>query len=340
MNSGQIFLSAFFDGFTMAGLGERLRRPGMATRFFSEEPASDVAQNDAADQGDEAGPADSEPFSPTRYLAYLMLGQALHVIQKLKSGAGLTNLDLKLRTKGVESRRLVGTAEMPWGLVCEITPNDLIEALDKADLSTYVLLRDRIEADLRTVYSDRSWRENLLADVSDVMASMRAERTNIPYNTYQMLVPAFGMIIERLTSLRGITEYESSSGGNLVPPVDIYEDEHQVTLKIDVPGIFPEDVNIEVEGRHITIRAERRHDKDLRKEHIRVMEQQYGTFMRSFFIPETMDPERFVALIDNGILRIEIPKLNTQPLGNMRSDENVESLSMSEHQEEHGATEP
>jgi len=97
-------------------------------------------------------------------------------------------------------------------------------------------------------------------------------------------------------------ELFTSSG--FVPPVDIYEDEHKLTLKLETPGIRQEDLDIQVENHTLTIRGERRVDKDEKQENFRRMEHRYGSFSRAFTLPDTVDTSNVKAEYENGILRL------------------------------------
>lgn len=103
-------------------------------------------------------------------------------------------------------------------------------------------------------------------------------------------------------------ENDSMSTGGFVPPVDIYEDEHQLTLKIEVPGVRPEDIDIRVENNILAIRGERKLEKEEKEENFQRIEQRYGTFYRAFTLPNTVDTEHVKAEYDNGVLRIRLNK--------------------------------
>ena len=117
----------------------------------------------------------------------------------------------------------------------------------------------------------------------------------------------------RLNSLfqdygRGQSEDEALSAAAFAPPVDIYEDEHKLVLKLEVPGIRPEDLDIQVENRTLTVRGERKLDREEKQENFHRVEHRYGTFGRSFSLPTTVDPESVKAIYDAGVLKIELAK--------------------------------
>ena len=101
---------------------------------------------------------------------------------------------------------------------------------------------------------------------------------------------------------------EALTTGSFAPLVDVYEDEHSVTLKIEVPGIEEKDIDIRVENSTLTVQGERRFDKEEKEENFRRVERHYGSFTRSFTLPNTVDPENIDANYDKGILKIRLAK--------------------------------
>jgi len=96
--------------------------------------------------------------------------------------------------------------------------------------------------------------------------------------------------------------------GNFVPPVDIYEDEHSVTLKVEVPGLDPKDVDVQVENHTLTIKGERKFEKEEKEENFHRIERRYGSFVRSFTLPSTVDTDNIKADYENGVLKVQLAK--------------------------------
>lgn len=92
------------------------------------------------------------------------------------------------------------------------------------------------------------------------------------------------------------------------PPVDIIEDDQKLTFKVEVPGIEEKDIHVEVENNVLTVRGERRIEKDVKEENFRRMERRYGAFARSFTLPPSVDAEKIDANYNNGVLAIQIAK--------------------------------
>jgi len=92
------------------------------------------------------------------------------------------------------------------------------------------------------------------------------------------------------------------------PPVDVYEDEHNVTLKIEVPGIDEKDIDVRIENNTLTVHGERKFEKDEKEENYRRVERQYGSFTRTFTLPSTVNHENVQADYDKGVLKIKLAK--------------------------------
>ena len=101
---------------------------------------------------------------------------------------------------------------------------------------------------------------------------------------------------------------EALTTTSFAPPVDIYEDEHNITLKMEVPGIDEEDIDVRIENNTLTIRGERRFEKEEKEENFRRVERQYGSFTRSFTLPSSVETENIQASYDKGVLEIRLAK--------------------------------
>jgi HSP20 family protein len=92
------------------------------------------------------------------------------------------------------------------------------------------------------------------------------------------------------------------------PAVDIYEDENSVIIKAEVPDIDQKDIEVRIEENTLTLRGERKHNKEVKKENYHRVERYYGQFQRSFSLPHSIDQERVKASCDKGVLTITLPK--------------------------------
>jgi len=92
------------------------------------------------------------------------------------------------------------------------------------------------------------------------------------------------------------------------PAVDIVETENELVLKADLPDVKLEDIDVRVENQTLSIKGERKLEKDFADKGYHRIERSYGSFMRSFFVNDTADTEKVSADYKNGVLTIALPK--------------------------------
>ncbi|HVB34208.1 MAG TPA: Hsp20/alpha crystallin family protein [Patescibacteria group bacterium] len=92
------------------------------------------------------------------------------------------------------------------------------------------------------------------------------------------------------------------------PEVDIHETEDALVLEVDLPGIEEKDLDIRVENNMLTVRGDRKFEKKVSEENYLRVERAYGSFSRSFSLPQTIDPDSIRADYRNGVLTIRVPK--------------------------------
>lgn len=101
---------------------------------------------------------------------------------------------------------------------------------------------------------------------------------------------------------------EALTTTTFAPAVDVYEDDHSIMLKIEVPGIDEKDIDVRIEDNTLTVHGERKFEKEEKEENFRRVERQYGSFSRSFTLPNTVDPEQVRATYEKGVLKITLAK--------------------------------
>jgi HSP20 family protein len=103
---------------------------------------------------------------------------------------------------------------------------------------------------------------------------------------------------------------ESNGRGNTnwVPPADIYENDNNLIVRAELPGVDPKMVDVRVENNVLTIRGERPFEQKVEKENYHRLERSYGTFSRSFTLPATIDSDKIRAEYRDGILNLTLPK--------------------------------
>ncbi len=96
--------------------------------------------------------------------------------------------------------------------------------------------------------------------------------------------------------------------GEWKPLMDVVETKDGITLKVEVPGIAQEDINISIEESTLTVKGERKHESEVNEEGYNRFERSYGSFQRSVVLPPTVDADRVKATYKNGVLEIQLPK--------------------------------
>jgi HSP20 family protein len=104
------------------------------------------------------------------------------------------------------------------------------------------------------------------------------------------------------------SEDETLASSAFVPPVDIYEDANHVVLKLEVPGMKLEDFDVQMENQTLTVRGERKFEKETKEENYHRVERRYGSFARVFSLPNSIDPDSVKANYDAGLLTVQLGK--------------------------------
>src|SRR5581483_4998620 len=98
------------------------------------------------------------------------------------------------------------------------------------------------------------------------------------------------------------------TAGAWVPPVDIYQNgDHELVLKAELPDMTREDIDVTVDNGTLTIKGEKKLSSDVKEEQYHRIERRYGTFSRSFTLPQTIDASKVAADYRNGVLTIRLP---------------------------------
>ena len=113
---------------------------------------------------------------------------------------------------------------------------------------------------------------------------------------------------ENFADVSGVRGTEEAKFGTFAPAVDVYEDEHNLVLKLEVPGMNEEDLKVSLENNTLTVSGERKFEKEEKEENFHRIERRYGTFTRTFRLPNTVDAEKADASYDKGILKITLAK--------------------------------
>jgi HSP20 family protein len=92
------------------------------------------------------------------------------------------------------------------------------------------------------------------------------------------------------------------------PAVDIYETENELVLKADLPDVNEKDIDVRIENNTLTVRGERKFEQKVTQDNFLRVERAYGSFSRSFTLPNTVNTETIKAEYKNGVLTVEMPK--------------------------------
>jgi HSP20 family protein len=101
---------------------------------------------------------------------------------------------------------------------------------------------------------------------------------------------------------------EDMKDGIWQPAVDIYETADSIVIKAELPDVDQKDIDVRIEDNTLTLRGERRHEDEVKKENYHRIERYFGSFQRSFSLPATVDQEKVAAACDKGVLTITLPK--------------------------------
>jgi len=103
----------------------------------------------------------------------------------------------------------------------------------------------------------------------------------------------------------------SEDGGKMrpwAPAVDILETENELVVKADIPGVELKDIDIQLENGTLTVKGERKFEKEEKDKGFHRMERSYGSFIRYFTVPDTVDAEHVHAAYEAGVLTVILPK--------------------------------
>lgn len=122
--------------------------------------------------------------------------------------------------------------------------------------------------------------------------------------------------LEELTTLRNrmdrlwarVNTEDASELANWSATSDVIESKDEIVIKAELPGIDEKNVDIEIESGVLTIKGERNAEKETEEKGFRRVERSYGSFLRSFALPPSVEPEKVSATFTNGLLEVHLPK--------------------------------
>jgi HSP20 family protein len=127
-----------------------------------------------------------------------------------------------------------------------------------------------------------------------------------PFRDLVTLREKMNRLFEEAYSARG--EERDLVSSSWAPSVDIYETEQELVMTAEVPGIEDKDIEIKIEDSTLTIKGERKFEKETQEENYHRIERAYGSFYRSFSLPPYIDQDKIEAEQEHGVLKITMPK--------------------------------
>jgi HSP20 family protein len=121
----------------------------------------------------------------------------------------------------------------------------------------------------------------------------------------------FATLQDRMNRLFGnvyLRDEDVTNRSEWIPPVDIFEtDTHDLVVKAELPDMTREDIEVTVENNTLTLRGTKKVPTEIKEEQFRRIERSYGTFSRSFTLPNTVDASKVSAEYKNGVLTVKLP---------------------------------
>src|SRR6185437_12263103 len=134
---------------------------------------------------------------------------------------------------------------------------------------------------------------------------------NGPVQPWRSLRDEMDRFFERFASGFNAPMFEpfwSNDADLAVPAVDFSEDKNAYTVTAELPGIEEKDVDVTVSGGMLTIRGEKKKEKEEKDKNYYLSERSYGSFQRSFTLPDTVDQDKIAATFAKGVLTVTLPK--------------------------------
>jgi HSP20 family protein len=127
-----------------------------------------------------------------------------------------------------------------------------------------------------------------------------------PFREMVTLREKMNRLFEDAVSSRG--EEKDIVASSWTPAVDIYETEDEIVLTDELPGLADQEVEIKLEDNTLTIKGDRKFEKETKEENYHRIERAYGSFYRSFSLPHYVDQENIKAEQTHGVLKVRMPK--------------------------------
>ncbi|MBZ0217029.1 MAG: Hsp20/alpha crystallin family protein [Fimbriimonadaceae bacterium] len=111
-----------------------------------------------------------------------------------------------------------------------------------------------------------------------------------------------------LASFPSMSKWLGETKGLVAPSVDIKENDKTITLTAELPGMSADDIELTVQNGMVTLKGEKKFERDEEKDEVHVSERRYGSFRRSFYLPDSVDEDAIDAKFDGGLLKVTMQK--------------------------------
>lgn len=135
------------------------------------------------------------------------------------------------------------------------------------------------------------------------LPSLRRSRSISPWNRLEQMESEMDRLMRSFLS-----SSQGAQGMGWSPSVDMVDTDGEYTVTAELPGVKPEDVHVEIDEGVLTLKGEKRDEREEKTRNRRIFEREYGSFERSFTLPRSVDPENVEAEFKNGILTVHLPK--------------------------------
>jgi HSP20 family protein len=126
------------------------------------------------------------------------------------------------------------------------------------------------------------------------------------------------MVIQREMSrllddaARGGPTAGATTGALLAPRLDVRETDNEFRISVELPGVTEDEVEVNVDNDLLTVRAEKKEEREVERADQHITERRFGVFQRTLRLPEAVDPNQIKAELENGVLQITVPKSQDQ----------------------------
>jgi HSP20 family protein len=131
----------------------------------------------------------------------------------------------------------------------------------------------------------------------------------IGFNPFYRSVSLFDEIDEMVSDLWNSWEPEEYDFLSMVPRIEMYEEKGKLVVKTEMPGIKEEDLDVSIEGKTLTIKAEKKEEEVKEGTTYHISERYYGSYSRSMELPYEVQGEKIKATLENGVLELRLPKV-------------------------------